>query len=210
MSTIPRRASRALPMRTFGRRRGRSTSVSGGCGTLGGMPPAPPRWAPSDEDSVRRRAGVSGAFGPDSRGAGPARRRLSTRTRTFSKGASTRTATTRICSRVTVSRLLASPSERVLEPLRLDGQDGARGVPDDALRGAAEQEVAQVRSAPGAENNEVATDLLDELDDAPAVTWKIEDGVPGLELGPSRREAARRTLPGGGGAPARSPPGRRP
>ena len=62
------------------------------------------------------RAGVSGAFGPDARGVGPARRRFSARTRALSKGTSTKTAANiRICSRVTVSppRGCSNPSDEV-------------------------------------------------------------------------------------------------
>jgi hypothetical protein len=90
-------------MRTFGRLRGWSTSASGGCERLGRMPRASPRWAPSGDDGVRRRAGFSGARGADSIDAERARRRLSTRTRTLSKGTNTKRARMTSCWRVTVS-----------------------------------------------------------------------------------------------------------
>src|SRR3972149_6708210 len=198
MSAIARRASRMLPTRTRGRWRG---AADGGdvAGASGRMPRASWRCATRAAGRVRAGEGPCSAAGPDAWGVGPSRRLLSERARTLSKGTNSKTARTRMGSMVTVGPLLwpsplarpsaardpcgRLPSERGLDPLWRDRQDRALRIPDDTLRSAAKQDVAQVRSAPGPEDHEVAVGLLDELGDAPAMTRKVEDRVPRLELG---------------------------
>ena len=192
MSAIARRASRMLPTRTRGRWRG-AADRGDVAGASGRMPRASWRCATRAAGRVRSGEGPCSASGPDAWGVGPSRRFLSERTRTLSKSTNSKTARTRMGSMVTVGPLLwpsllarpsaardpcgRLPSERGLDPLWRDRQDRATRIPDNTLRSAAKQDVAQIRPAPGPEDNEVAVDLLDELGDAPAMTWKVEHAV---------------------------------